>query len=78
MMPGMKLITLFLPVPWIKQLDGLVADKKYADRADVIRAAVRDLLKVEVWEHDSLGENHPPTHAIMPPAASSLNQRRSD
>ncbi len=45
----MKLITLYLPEPYIKALDGLVGERYYPNRAEAIRAAVRDLLKVEAW-----------------------------
>jgi len=47
----MKLITLLLPESHIKGLDRLVHEKKmYANRAQAIREAIRDLLKVELWE----------------------------
>jgi len=45
----MKLITLYLPVPYIKALDKLVAKKKFPNRAEAIRLAVRDLLLAEAW-----------------------------
>ncbi len=45
----MKLITLYLPEPYIKALDGLVNERFYPNRAEAIRVAVRDLLKVEAW-----------------------------
>lgn len=48
-MPGMKLITLYLPEPYIRALDRLVNDKYYPNRAEAIRVAVRDLLTDEVW-----------------------------
>lgn len=46
----MKLITLYLPEPYIQALDRLVDDKYYPNRAEAIRVAIRDLLNVEVWE----------------------------
>lgn len=49
MMPYMKVITLNLPEAYIKALDRLVAEKKYANRAEAIRTAVRDLLNSEAW-----------------------------
>jgi len=49
-MPYMKLITLNLPERWIQELDELVRRKRYANRAEAIRAAVRDLLSNESWE----------------------------
>lgn len=48
-MPGMKLITLLLPRPYIKALDQLVGKKYYPNRAEAIRVAIRDLLNVEAW-----------------------------
>ena len=49
-MPDMKLITLMLPRRWIRDLDDLVRRKRYANRAQAIRAAVRDLLVEECWK----------------------------
>jgi len=43
----MKLITLYLPEPYIRALDGLVERKYYPNRAEAIRIAVRDLLREE-------------------------------
>jgi len=45
----MKLITLHLPEPYIKELDRLVKEKYYPNRAEAIRVAVHDLLTVEAW-----------------------------
>jgi Arc/MetJ-type ribon-helix-helix transcriptional regulator len=45
-----KLITIHLPEPYIKDLDGLVEDRLYPNRAEAIRVAVRDLLVDEVWD----------------------------
>ena len=45
----MKLITLHLPEPWIRDIDRLVKEKKYPNRSEAIRVAVRDLLKEEAW-----------------------------
>jgi Arc/MetJ-type ribon-helix-helix transcriptional regulator len=46
-----KLITLYLPEPYIKALDSLVEERYYPNRAEAIRVAVRDLLNVEVWRN---------------------------
>jgi len=46
----LKLITLYLPEPYIQALDQLVDEKYYPNRAEAIRVAIRDLLNVEVWE----------------------------
>lgn len=45
----MKLITLYLPIPYIQDLDRLVNEKYYPNRAEAIRVAVRDLLLTEAW-----------------------------
>ena len=45
----MRLITLHLPESYIQALDKLVKEKYYPNRAEAIRIAVRDLLKVEAW-----------------------------
>jgi Arc/MetJ-type ribon-helix-helix transcriptional regulator len=52
----MKLITLYLPEPYIRALDALVNEKRtYPNRAEAIRIAVRDLLSVEAWERKTNG-----------------------
>ncbi len=51
----MKLITLYLPEPYIKALDSLVDDRYYPNRAEAIRIAVRDLLNTEVWRKTTIG-----------------------
>jgi Arc/MetJ-type ribon-helix-helix transcriptional regulator len=45
----MKLITLYLPEPYIKALDQLVDERFYPNRAEAIRVAIRDLISAEVW-----------------------------
>lgn len=45
----LKLITLYLPEPYIRALDRMVRDKQYPNRAEAIRLAVRDLLNKERW-----------------------------
>jgi len=44
----MKLITLYLPEPYIKLLDKLVNERFYPNRAEAIRVAIRDLINDEV------------------------------
>jgi len=44
----MKLITLYLPEPYLKMLDQLVGERFYPNRAEAIRVAIRDLLNNEV------------------------------
>ena len=46
----MKLITINLPEIYIKDLDELVKEDLYPNRAEAIRVAVRDMLVSEVWE----------------------------
>ncbi len=46
----MKLITLYLPEPYIRALDSLVDEQFYPNRAEAIRVAIRDMLTTEVWE----------------------------
>ena len=46
----MKLITINLPEIYIKDLDELVKEDQYPNRAEAIRVAVRDMLVSEVWE----------------------------
>ena len=50
----MKLITLHLPEPYIKDLDELVHGDFYPNRAEAIRVAVRDMLSTELWERKRL------------------------
>jgi len=45
----MKLITLYLPEPYIRALDSLVNEQYYPNRAEAIRVAIRDMLSIEVW-----------------------------
>jgi Arc/MetJ-type ribon-helix-helix transcriptional regulator len=51
----MKLITLYLPEPYIKALDRLVNEKYYPNRAEAIRVAIHDLIDTEVWRRQSFG-----------------------
>ena len=50
----MKLITIHLPEPYIKDLDELVGRDFYPNRAEAIRIAVRDMLVDELWERRRL------------------------
>jgi Arc/MetJ-type ribon-helix-helix transcriptional regulator len=51
----MKLITLYLPEPYIKALDQLVNERFYPNRAEAIRVAIRDMINVEVWRRKRVG-----------------------
>jgi Arc/MetJ-type ribon-helix-helix transcriptional regulator len=39
-----KLITLYVPEPYLKALDDLVAQGRYPHRAEAVRLAIRDLI----------------------------------
>jgi len=52
----MKLITLYLPEPYIRALDLLVNERFYPNRAEAIRVAIRDLISTEVWEKKPIGD----------------------
>jgi Arc/MetJ-type ribon-helix-helix transcriptional regulator len=45
----MKLVTVLLPEAYLEGLDELVRSAMYPSRSAAIRAAVRDLLKRELW-----------------------------
>lgn len=45
----MKMITLYLPEPYIEALDQLVNERFYPNRAEAIRVAIRDLISNEFW-----------------------------
>lgn len=50
----MKLVTAKLPEAQVEGLDELVGMRMYQSRSDAIRAAIRDMLKRELWEYDHL------------------------
>jgi Arc/MetJ-type ribon-helix-helix transcriptional regulator len=52
----LKLITLYLPEPYIRALDSLVTARFYPNRAEAIRVAIRDLISSEVWERRTNGD----------------------
>jgi hypothetical protein len=45
----MKLVTVHLPDEFLHDLDELVRLKRYPNRSECIRVAIRDLLKEEMW-----------------------------
>jgi Arc/MetJ-type ribon-helix-helix transcriptional regulator len=45
----MKLVTVLLPEAYLEGLDELVRTGMYPSRSAAIRAAVRDMLKKELW-----------------------------
>jgi len=50
---SMKLVTVKLPEAILEGLDELVKAGMYQNRSAAIRAAVRDLLKRELWKSDA-------------------------
>lgn len=46
---GMKLITVHIPEKFLEALDELVAEGKYPNRSEIIRIAIRDFLREELW-----------------------------
>ena len=49
----MKLVTVKLPEALIDGLDELVRSEMYPSRSAAIRAAVRDMLKRELWRTET-------------------------
>jgi Arc/MetJ-type ribon-helix-helix transcriptional regulator len=45
----LKLVTVLLPEAYLEGLDELVRAAMYPSRSAAIRAAVRDMLKKELW-----------------------------
>ncbi len=45
----MKLITVKMPDLYVKGIDELVKAERYSSRSEVIRIAIRELLKRELW-----------------------------
>lgn len=46
----MRLLTVHVPDGFLEGLDKLVRQKKYANRSEIIRIAIRDLLRDELWD----------------------------
>lgn len=53
---SLKLVTVHLPQEFINGLDELVRQRRYPNRSEVIRNAIRDLLKEELWVQVSHGQ----------------------
>ncbi len=49
----MKIVTVKIPEAWLRGIDTLVKDGMYQNRSATIRAAIRDLLKRELWKDES-------------------------
>ncbi|MGC9011478.1 ribbon-helix-helix domain-containing protein [Thermogladius sp. KZ2Tp1] len=48
----MRLITVKMPEIYVEGIDELVRIGRYSSRSEVIRVAIRDLLKKELWVRD--------------------------
>ena len=53
----MKMITLYLPEPYLEALDRLVNERYYPNRAEAIRTAILDMIREELWSRKSLKAN---------------------
>lgn len=53
----MRLITVKMPEIYVEGLDELVKIGRYSSRSEVIRVAIRDLLKRELWMIEALNES---------------------
>ncbi|RLG78635.1 MAG: CopG family transcriptional regulator [Thermoprotei archaeon] len=45
----MRLVTVKIPELYLEGIDELVQNGRYSSRSEVIRTAIRDLLKKELW-----------------------------
>jgi len=64
----MKLITVKMPEVYVEDIDELVRNGRYSSRSEVIRTAVRELLKEELWSHRRLQGIGYPSAIQAPPA----------
>ncbi len=53
----MKLITIYLPEPYLEALDELVNQQYYPHRAEAIRVAIRDLISMELWGRENVAKD---------------------
>ena len=67
-MGNQKLISFKCPEAFLEGLNELVRAKIYPSRSEVIRVAIRDLLRRELWEADSEFGNHRVSKIADPPA----------
>lgn len=44
----MRIVTVYLPEPYVEALDQLVKQKRYPNRAEAVRCAVRDFIFKEL------------------------------
>lgn len=53
----MKILTVKVPEKYIEALDELVNNGKFASRSDVIRVALGDIIRRELWSTDIMSQN---------------------
>jgi Arc/MetJ-type ribon-helix-helix transcriptional regulator len=51
-----KLVTVKMPDLYVRAIDELVKEERYSSRSEVIRVAVRELLKRELWRETLLAD----------------------
>lgn len=56
----MKLISVNIPETYLKVLEILVEEQKFPNRSEVIRVAIRDLIKTEYLLEESVNRNISP------------------
>ena len=56
----MKLISVNLPESYLKVLEMLVVDRKFPNRSEAIRVAIRDLIKTEFLIEESINRKITP------------------
>mgnify|MGYP000067655867 CR=1 FL=1 len=56
---GMKLITVHIPEKFLEAIDTLIAEGKYPNRSEIIRIAIRDFLREELWSVSKKREKAP-------------------
>lgn len=49
----MRIITVKMPESYVEAIDELVRLGRYTSRSEVIRAAIRELIKRELWSSNS-------------------------
>jgi len=52
MVHNMRIVTVKMPESYIEAIDELIRMGRYSSRSEVIRSAIRELLKKELWQSD--------------------------
>ena len=74
----MKLITVHMPEKWVKLINCMVKDGLYPNRSELIRDAVRDILKYEgVFAMDEI-QYVPPSKSKNKPALGNVFWRKDE